>query len=278
MLQTTRLGAYISAFSQDRLSNPLRVVLLVILLLWCLLPAAQAQEISQWLSSTGTDPTDIRTRLDASIGRVDLLSAGYILELTGSADLAFSRWGRVGLAIPLVYADLASTITTEVGDLKLTGLVSLFQQPQGSIFKALGIGADYFMNTGDTDTGTGFGQSIIAPYITASFYPADGLLVAPLVEEFISVSNDDAEDKRNDISIRIISTYGTDDDIWVTLAPELIIDALGEKKNLYALRTSLGIMLNERTGFSADFVYQLAGERRFENLARINMRYLLPRG
>lgn len=278
MYQTTPFGARIPAFSKDRLFNSLRILLLMILALWCLLPAVQAQELSQWLSSTGTDPTDIRTRLDASIGRVDLLSSGYILELTGSADLAFSRWGRVGLAIPLVYADLASTITTEVGDLKLTGLVSLFQQPQGSVFKALGIGADYFMNTGDVETGTGFGQSIIAPYITASFYPADGLLVAPLVEEFISVGNNENVDERHDISIRIISTYGTDEDIWVTLAPELIIDALGEKKNLYTLRTSLGLMLNEKMGFSADFVYQIAGERRFEHLARINMRYLLPRG
>lgn len=277
MFQTTRSGSCISASSKERLFNFLPVVLLMILAIWCLRPSVQAQDSSQWISMTGTDPTDIRTRLDASLGRVDLLASGYILELAGSADLAFSRWGRIGVSIPLVYAYFPSTTTTEVGDIKLTGLVSLFQQPLGSIFKALGIGADYFMNTGNVDLGTGYGQSIIAPYITASLYPADGLLVAPLVEEFISVSNDDSKNKRHDISVRIISTYGTEDGIWVTLAPELIIDALGERKNLYTLRTSLGMMLDEKMGFSADFVYQIAGERRFEYLARINMRYLLPR-
>lgn len=277
MFQTTRFGARISASSHNGFFNPFRIVLLMILALWCLLPPARAQEISEWLSPSGTDPTDIRTRLDASLSRVDLLSSGYILELAGSADLAFSRWGRVGISIPLVYAYFPSTTTTEIGDMKLTGLVSLFQQPQGSIFKALGIGADYFMNTGNVDLGTGYGQSIIAPYITASLYPADGLLVAPFVEEFISVSNDGAGNKRHDVSMRIISTYGTEDGVWVTLAPELIIDALGEKKNLYTLRTSLGMMLDERMGFSADFVYQIAGERRFQYLARLNMRYLIPR-
>lgn len=276
MFQSTRFGNCISASSKDRLLNSLRVVLLMILAIWCLLPSAQAQDSTQWISMTGTDPTDIRTRLDASLGRVDLLASGYILELAGSADLAFSRWGRVGVFVPLVYAYFPSTTTTEVGDIRLTGLISLFQQPEGSIFKALGIGADYFMNTGNVDLGTGYGQSIIAPYVTVSLYPADGLLVAPFVEEFISVSDDDAGNKRHDVSVRIISTYATEDGVWVTLTPELIIDVLGEKQNLYTLRTSLGMMMDERMGFSADFVYQIAGERRFQYLARINMRYLLP--
>lgn len=238
--------------------------------------AAMGQENKRWLSPNGTDPTDIRTRLDAFMGRVDLLSSGYLLEFAASGDLALTRWGSIGVQVPLVYAYFPTSTTFEMGDIKLQAQLALFQKPEGSSFKALGIGAGLFMNTGDVDAGTGFGQHVITPYITASFYPAEGLLLAPLIEQFISLEEDDANRQKHDISFRIVSSYAFEGGVWVTLTPELLIDALGERKNLYTLRSSLGKMMSDnKLGFSADFVWQIAGERRFDYLARISLRYLL---
>jgi hypothetical protein len=237
--------------------------------------SAGAQENGRWVSFNGTDPTDIRSRFDANLARIDLLSAGYILELGGSADLAFSKWGSIGIRVPLVYANFPSTTTTEIGDIGLNGLVALFQKPEGSIFKALGVGADLTLNTGDVELGTGFGQTIVAPYVSASFYLAEGLLIAPYVKEFISVDKDENGRNINDLSLRVITNYNIDP-IWIRLTPELLIDLLGDKENLYTLRSSLGIMIDEYWGFSADVIYQIAGERRFEYLGQISMRYLIP--
>jgi hypothetical protein len=234
-----------------------------------------AQENTPWISPNGTDPTDIRSRFDANLGRIDLLSSGYILELAGSANLAFSKWGTIGITVPFVYADFPSTVTTEVGDIGLNALVALFQKPEGSDFKALGIGADITLNTGDVNLGTGFGQNIVAPYVTVSFYPGEGLLVAPFVKEFIAIDKDDSGRNVNDLSLRVITNYSFDQ-FWIRLTPELLIDLLKEKKNLYTLRTSLGVMIDANWGFSADIIYQIAGERRFEYLGRIGMRYLVP--
>lgn len=246
-----------------------------IVLFMILAISAGAQENTPWTSPNGTDPTDIRSRFDANLARIDLLSTGYILELAGSADLAFSKWGTIGITVPFVYADFPSTVTTEVGDIGLNALVALFQKPEGSNFKALGIGADITLNTGDVDLGTGFGQNIVAPYVTASFYPGEGLLVAPFVKEFIAIDKDDSGRNINDLSLRVITNYSFDQ-FWIRLTPELLIDLLKEKKNLYTLRTSLGIMIDANWGFSADIIYQIAGERRFEYLGRIGMRYLVP--
>jgi hypothetical protein len=197
------------------------------------------------------------------------------MELTGGADLAVSKWGVLGFRIPLVYANFPSTTTTEIGDIRLSGLIALFQKPEDTIFKALGIGADVTLNTGDVTLGTGFGQTIVAPYVTASFYPAEGLLIAPFVKEFISLEKDENARNINDLSLRVITNYSVDP-IWIRLTPELLIDLLGDKKTLYTLRSSLGIMIDEYWGFSADVIYQIAGERRYEYLGQINMRYLLP--
>ena len=83
------------------------------------------------------------------------------------------NWVSVGLTIPLVYADFPSSSTFELGDIKLSALISLFQQPNESVFKAIGIGGNFFLNTGDVETGTGFGQPTGSIYIASSFYPAD---------------------------------------------------------------------------------------------------------
>jgi len=234
-----------------------------------------SQDSNYNVSPTGTDPTDILTRFDASLVRIDPLSAGYILELAGGGDIAITKWGSIGINVPLVYADFPSTETFEMGDIKLKALISFLQQPEESVFKAAAIGVNYSMDTGDIETGTGFGQAILAPYITASFYVADEIMIAPFVQEFIGLEKDKSNRTFNQLDIRIITVFTFEESIWLELTPELIIDLEGTQKKLWALRSSLGTMINPKAGFSAEFVAQLAGEKRFDYLAGISMRYLI---
>ncbi|UCF65248.1 MAG: transporter, partial [bacterium] len=184
-------------------------------------------------------------------------------------------WASIGVKFPLVYADFPSTQTFEVGDIQVNALLALYRPRFEGSLDALAFGLDASLNTGDVETGTGFGQYIVAPYLAASFYPADEIMMTPIIKQFVSLDKDNQGNKRNDLSLRVNTTL-TIDQVWVTLVPELLIDIEGDRENLWALRSSLGFMFNPQMGVSGDFVSQLAGEKRFNYLGQLSFRYLLP--
>jgi hypothetical protein len=234
-----------------------------------------AQDQLDSITLNGTDPSEVRTRFDSYLGRVDPLSSGYILELGASYKLALFKWGSLGLSAPLVYADFTSSTTFEVGDIEINTLFSLYKRKSNHLdFKAVAVGFDASLNTGDVNVGTGFGQTILSPYITATFVPAEEILISPMIKEYISVSDDEQGRDMNQVSIRIINIYNFEQGIWLDLTPELILDLKGDKKSLWTLRSALGIMINRKYGFAANYISQLAGERRFQNIVSISMRYL----
>ncbi|NOQ97498.1 MAG: hypothetical protein GQ561_04965 [Calditrichae bacterium] len=250
--------------------------ILILLFIFISLPVLFAQDNSSGLSPTGTDPAEPRSRFNAFLTRIEPLGTGYILQTTASGDWALKEWASIGLRVPLVYADFPSSQTFEVGDIQINTLLAFYRPKIEGSLDAIAFGLDAFLNTGDVETGTGFGQYIIAPYLAASLYPADEIMITPIVEEYISLNKDDDTGRdRNDLSIRINTTF-TIDQVWLTLVPELLIDMLGQYENLWTLHSSLGYMFNERSGISADVVTQLAGEKRFRYLGRLNYRYLLP--
>lgn len=249
--------------------------IIVVFFLFLNMPALFAQENPSSLSPNGTDPAEPRTRFNAFLTRIEPLGSGYILETTASGDWAFKEWGSIGLRVPLVYADFPTSETFEVGDIQINTLLAFYQPKIEGSLDAIAFGIDAFLNTGDVETGTGFGQYVVAPYLAASFYPADEIMITPIIEEYISLDDDSTGRERNDLSLRINTTL-TIDQVWVTLVPELLIDMLGRNENLWALRSSLGYMFSERSGISAEVVSQLAGEKRFNYLGRLNYRYMLP--
>jgi hypothetical protein len=225
-------------------------------------------------SLNGTDPTEPRTRFDAYLTRIEPLASGYVLQTTASGDYAFKDWFSIGMEVPLVYANFPSTVTFEIGDIQLNGLFALFTTKKQASFKRVAAGFVAYLNTGNVDTGTGFGQHIIAPYLGAAFYPAPEIMVTPIIEEYISLDRNEENRAKHDLSLRLNTTL-TIDEVWVAIVPELFIDLLGYDKSLWNLRSSLGIMINANMGFSAEFISQLAGEKRFNYLGRIHFNYLL---
>ncbi|MFQ5582864.1 MAG: hypothetical protein ACE5GL_00320 [Calditrichia bacterium] len=260
-------------------SLKLQFKLLFSLLFFIFVFPLYAQQDSLWLSPNGTDPTDIRSHVNASIGRIDPLSTGYILQFSGEADLALTKWTSIGAEVPMVYADFPSTVTFEMGDVVLRALVA-FNKNSGysgeSVFKGVALGLKFLMDTGNVETGTGFGQNITSPYLAVSLYPAEGILIAPIIQDFLSLEKDEEGRDLHQISLRIKSTATFSQGIWITLTPELILDLKNERENLWALRSSLGKMINKEVGFSADFLSHLAGEKRFNYIAGISLRYLIP--
>jgi len=254
--------------------NLLRLVFILPLIFHIIL-AQEPADSSGSLSPNGTDPAEPRTRFDAYLARIEPLGTGYILETTASGDWALAEWASIGVKFPLVYADFPSTQTFEVGDIQLNALLAFYRPRFEGSLDALAIGLDASLNTGDVETGTGFGQYIVAPYLAASFYPADEIMMTPIIKQFVSLDKDNQGNKRNDLSLRINTTL-TIDQVWVTLVPELLIDMEGDTENLWALRSSLGYMFNPQMGVSGDFVSQLAGEKRFNYLGQLSFRYLLP--
>ena len=237
-----------------------------------------AQEYDVSRSSNGTDPTEPRTRFDAYLARIEPLSSGYILQTTVAGAWSFKNRASIGINIPLVYADFPSSVTFEVGDIHLNGMLALYQKSnqETETFGRVSLGAEVYLNTGNVETGTGFGHYMLAPYLGFSYYPASELMITPLIEEFISLDKNESNRQRNDLSLRFNSTL-TIDNVWVTLVPELVVDLLGKNKNLWTLRSSLGYMFTSKTGISAELISELAGEKRFNYLGQVSFRYLLNR-
>ena len=223
----------------------------------------------------GTDPTEPRNRFDVFLSRIEPVAAGYILQTTFSGNLAIADWGGIGLRVPLVYADFPSTETFEMGDIQLNALWAFFQPRYEGSLHTLAFGVDAFLNTGDVETGTGYGQYIIAPYLAASFYPADEIMMTPVVEQFVSLDKDNSGRDRKDLSLRLNMT-ATFDEFWVTLVPEVVFDQTDSRETLWVLRSSIGYMFDPAMGISADYVSHLAGDKRFNHLGRIAFRYLIP--
>jgi hypothetical protein len=234
-----------------------------------------SQTTDSTLTINGTDPTEPRNRFDASLSRIEPVAAGYILQTTFSGNLAVKDWGGIGLKVPLVYADFPSTQTFEMGDLQLNALWAFYRPRFEGSLHALALGVDAFLNTGDVETGTGYGQYIIAPFLAASFYPADEIMITPIIEQFFSLDEDEFGRDRKDLSIRLNMT-ATFDEFWVTLVPEILIDETGRRENLWTMRSSIGYMFDPRMGVSAEYVSQLAGDKRFNYLGRFAFRYLIP--
>lgn len=179
------------------------------------------------------------------------------------------------MRVPLVYADFPSTQTFEVGDIQLNALWAFYRPRFEGSLRAVAIGVDAFLNTGDVETGTGYGQYIVAPYLAASFYPADEIMMTPIIEQFVSLDKDDSGKSKNDLSTRLNMTV-TFDEVWVALVPEIVFDLTDTRENLWTFRTSIGYMFDPQMGISADFVTQLAGDKRFNYLGRLQFRYLIP--
>lgn len=234
------------------------------------------QEYDMSQSPNGTDPTEPRTRFDAYLARIEPLYSGYILQTTAAGDWSFKNRASIGISLPLVYADFPSSVTFEVGDIQLNGLLALYQKSNQETFWRVSLGTEAYLNTGNVETGTGFGQYVLAPYLGLSYYLAPELMITPLIEEFISLDKNESNRRRHDLSLRINSTL-TIDNVWVTLVPELVVDLLGKNKNLWTLRSSLGYMFTSKTGISAELISELAGEKRFNYLGQVHFRYLLNR-
>jgi hypothetical protein len=234
-----------------------------------------AQTTDSILTPNGTDPTEPRNRFDARLSRIESLAGGYILQTTAAGDLAISNWGSIGLRIPLVYADFPSTQTFELGDIQLNAFWTFYQPRFEGSLNAIAVGIDAYLNTGDVTTGTGYGQYMVGSYLAASFYPAEEIMMAPIIEQFVSLDKDESDRERKDLSVRLNMT-ATFDEIWVALVPEIIFDQTDRRENLWTLRSGIGYMFNPQMGVSAEYVSQLAGDKRFNYLGRIAFRYLIP--
>jgi len=246
--------------------------LLVFLILMFTLPLiAQNKKV---LSINGTDPTESRTRIDIYIAEARFTASGDIFATKLTGDYAFANWGSIGLGIPYVYADMPSSTTFGLGDVDINFLFSLHDKNNDKLFQAVALGMDVSLSSGDATLGTGLGQNLASPYITAAFLPADEILVAPILQEYYSFGGEDDARKIHELSIRIKNVFTLEKGHWLTLTPEVIIDFEGLYRPTYNIRSSLGYMVDENWALSGDFITHLIGDPRFSSIGRFNARYL----
>ena len=248
---------------------------LILIIVISLLSILNAQNTKRPLSITGTDPTEVRDRIDVIIGEAQFTTSRNLFAFSGEGYIAVLPWLSVGAKVPIVYSysDLEED-RFSLGDINVGLLTSFFSHQGSSMFTRVAFGFKYSFDTGDPAIRTGVGQQVLIPRLTAIFSTPEGdAFVAPEVEYRYSVNNDPDYLSINKLAIRVKGTL-TFNDFWITLAPSIRMDFTDVYETTYYLGSTLGKMLSKKAGLSFDFVYSFAGEPDFDYLGRLSYRYL----
>ncbi len=244
----------------------LLVSLLVLLVQWHV--AVYAQEFTP----NGSDPTEIRSRIDVILAQLTSQANSNFVGSTFGGEFAFNSWLSAGLDLPFVYAWFSGRTSTGVGDIRLKILTSLYRVRQPEFFKALALGLNTHLDTGDADRGTGIGQTIMIPFVASSFELAPELLIIPRIRYLFSIK--EHRDEIDEIRLDIDNVLAFPEDFWISVMPELIFDLKGIRQTTLNLQSTLGKMLDTNWGVSAVFTTNIFGEPRVESRTYISLRYL----
>jgi len=227
---------------------------------------------SQSLTPNGTDPTEIRSRVDIILAQLTSLANSDFIGTTIGGEFAFNNWLSAGADVPYVYARFSGKTSTGIGDIRLKILTLLYRAAQFDLLKAVAGGIEFHLDTGDADRGTGIGQTIVIPHFTASMQLADEFLIIPRIRYLFSVK--EHRDEIDEIRLDIDNVLAFPEEIWLSIMPELIVDLKGVRQTTFNLQSTLGKMLDRNWGISAVFTTNIFGEPRVESRSYFSLRYL----
>ena len=209
-----------------------RILYIQILLMFSL--RIQAQN----LTPNGTDPTEIRSRIDIVLAQLSNLGTADFLGAAFSGDYAFNSWFSAGAEIPIVYAHLSGRKATGLGDVSIRMLASVYKANEMEFTKAVAAGLEVNLDTRDAGNGTGIGQTIIIPYVCASFEFAEEYLIIPQMKYLFSAKENTNE--IDELRLQVDNVFSFSESFWLSVMPEMIIDIKDERLTTYNLQTTLG--------------------------------------
>jgi hypothetical protein len=229
---------------------------------------AQAQIIPN-----GADPTEAFTRADFSF-EYAIRDFDNLFVMRFAGDCAIGRWGVIGIEIPLVSADILGSKNSGLGDVELKSLVVFHRNLNAGFLQAFAMRFDFRSSTGSIDNYTGLGQRVLAPAAIWGFYSSGHFGVFPTIAYRYSLDNDDDLLKIHDLSSSVLFIDSFQEGYWIEAEPELRFDLARDDPPALTMRGVFGKMLNQNAGLNLDYRAHLAGQRRFDHVVKINLRYL----
>ncbi len=230
---------------------------------------------AQVRTENGSDPTEIRTRLDLRLVQLTGWGSSEFLGTTISGEYAITPRFSAGLDLPLVYAKVSGYPETGIGDIRVTTAFNfIYDNEPDEFFEALSGGVNLYLNTGNAERGTGIGQSFIAPFLAMSYALAEQLRFAPVVRQYFTLSKRTEDEDVNEIHLQIESIAIFSEMVWIKVMPEAVIDFTGYRIPTYNLRSGLGKMFDKNWGLLAEFTTNLAGDPRVDYISNLTMQYL----
>jgi hypothetical protein len=230
--------------------------------------------IGQALTKNGTDPTEVRNRIDINIAEVKFTSLGDYMGIGFSGDYALTPYFSIGMGIPLVYADLPDGKVYGVGDADLNSILQLHNSKGDGAYRRTALGLNLAVPSGDIDDGTGEGAFSLDGYVAVSYFLGDFYMITPLLESTHTFGEDSKSRRVHDLSLRVINTFSMIEGHWVEITPEAFWDLSGDKNPVYVVTSTLGIMLDDKWALAAEFLTPLAGDVGFNSIGRFSVRYL----
>jgi len=249
--------------------------IVIILLSSLLVEKTNAQGFTYKLTANGTDPTEIRSRADLFFAQVTSRASRDLFGSQLSGTYAINPKFSAGIDIPYIYTDLSGGRQgTGIGDIGIRGKVGLYRQKEEQFLRAVALGINLLLDTGDADQGTGSGEYAIELTLNASYSLAEEILIVPAIGTYSTLGADSSAENENELHLKFLTVLNFEEGIWISVQPELVIDLTGEYQYSLPVRMIIGYMFDDKFGLSAQYTNFVAGDDRVNYFANVDLRYL----
>ena len=216
---------------------------------------------------TGTDPTDITSNFDVNFAMLDQRGVGnrntsnftgYIVE--AGYHHAIAEKHLIGGAIRYVWNEADPFSGDGFGDIELNWTWAPYKNMEANWYapRAMAFGVDLNIPTGEYVKGTSAGAWVARPRATFAFTPIQNFNVYATLSYYHSWDEDVPAAETRVIAIEPKVEYKFTNGVYLSWAPEFIIDTTGREEDTANHFFELGFPLADNTA-SLYFEYSLIG-------------------
>jgi hypothetical protein len=217
---------------------------------------------------TGTDTTDIVTSLGTNVRLLDQNGegnrnssnfTGYIVDVEYDHAIGDHLLGISAGMVKNRSDDFPNGGDWGFGDIEARWKWAPYRNPEATWYqpRAMGLGVDVLLPTGDLDKGTGLGAVYLRPNITFAFTPATNFNIYLTASYFHSFDEESGAQVERGFGLEPRFEYKFPQGVYASWAPEFIFDAKGTEEDTANHRFELGFKLSEKSVLY--FQYALIG-------------------
>ena len=156
--------------------------------------------------------------------------------------------------------DLSGSNESDWESVKLTSIFFPHDGIWGDVKYRLAFGCDWIEDLGDRDKAIGSGSDQLGPFIAVALGLKDGMMVIPLLQQFIEYSGEDV----STTAFRLITLKPLPQKIWLKLDTKIPIEWENSQNVPATAELQLGKSLNKHFGLYVDTLVGIGSDRPYD--------------